>query len=312
MDIMTLQETASAINQTFTELGQQLIPGVPPEVIRYGSAALLGALALTLLFIALRMLRSGNKKNSSSIYTNIPQSLQQEGMVVDMLNQIDDETISVRCVITSASSSKIKCEIIERLDVIKVKEGNEIVCIFKPMKTDTGKINSFTAKLVESDKSGRKSDRLVLSAPISYAMTPRRKHSRKRVADQQFIRVKLWVANPYSSDISFEDASPQIGVNSFATDGPDQTANAVVNISNGGVGLSIQNRVIPETCAVGATVAINLFMFNFKEKTFKPYWYSGLVRTMEEGRPGFTRMGIEFDGTAKNCDETGCLRWSKF
>ena len=143
-------------------------------------------------------------------------------------------------------------------------------------------------------------------------MTPRRKHTRKRVADQQFIRVKLWVANPHSSDISFENAAPHIGVNSFATDGPEQTANAVVNICNGGMGINIQNRVIPETGAVGATVAINLFMFNFKEKTFKPYWYSGQVRSMEEGRPGFTRMGIEFDGVAETSDETGRLRWSKF
>ena len=289
-----------------------LFRSVPPEVIRYGSAALLGVLALTLLIFALKMLRSGNGKNGSSTYTDIPRSLQQDGVVVDLLNGPDDENVSVRCVITSAMSGKIKCEIIERLDVIKATQGKQIVCIFAPMKTETGKINSFTATLVESDRSGRKTDRLVLSAPTSYGLIPRRKHTRKRVADQQFIRVKLWVASPYSSDISFEDATPQIGVNSFATDGPNQTINAVVNISNGGMGLSIQNRVIPETCAVGAMVAINLFMFNFKEKTFKPYWYSGQIRTMKEGRPGFTRMGIEFDGMAETSDETGHLRWSKF
>jgi len=309
---MTIQETISSIGQTFTELTQQLIPGASPELVRYGIAGLLGVLAFILLIFALRMIRGTGTNNTSSTYTDIPRALQHEGIVVDLLNSPDDEDISVRCVITSAKSGKIQCEIIERLDVIKATEGKEVVCIFAPMKTETGKINSFTAKLVESDKSGRKVDRLVLSSPTTYAMTPRRKHSRKRVADQQFIRVKLWVSSPYSSDISFEDAAPQIGVNSFATDGPDQTANAVVNISNGGLGLSIQNRVIPETCAVGASVAINLFMFNFKEKSFKPYWYSGQIRTMEEGRPGFTRMGIEFDGSAETSDETGRLRWSKF
>jgi len=308
---MTIQKTALSLGQTIIELGQQFIPDAPPEAIRYGGAALLGMLALTLLIFALRMLR-GNKAKSSSTYTNIPHTLQQEGVVMDLLNRPDDENVSVRCVITSAKSGKIKCEIIERLDVIKAQEGKEIVCVFAPMKTETGKINFFTAKLVESDKSGSKTDRLILSSPTAYGMTPRRKHTRKRVADQQFIRVKLWVASPYSSDISFEDATPQIGINSFATNGPDQTTNAVVNISNGGLGLSIRNRIIPETCAVGATVAINLFMFNFKEKSFKPYWYSGQVRSMEETRPDFTRMGIEFDGAAKTSCETGRLKWSKF
>lgn len=180
------------------------------------------------------------------------------------------------------------------------------------MKTDDSKVNSFTATLLESDKSGRNPDRIILSVPTGYNMTPRRKHARKRVADQQFIRVKLWIANPQTSDIAFEDATPHIGVNSFSNGGPDQSANAVVNISNGGLGLNVVNQLLPETCAVGAKVAINLFMFNFREKSFKPYWYSAEVRSMEEGRPGFTRMGVEFDGAGEVCDETGKIRWSLF
>jgi len=311
MDIQQIIKTAGNAVTQFIQLIQQYVPDVPAEVIRYAGAGLFIALAVFLLFLALRMLRPGNTRSDSK-RVNIPRSLQKEGVVMDLLNSSNDDDVAVRCVITSASSGKIKCEIIERFDVIKANEGNDIVCVFAPMKTDKGKVNSFTARLVESDKNGRKADRIVLSAPADYALIPRRKHSRKRVADQQFIRVKLWVDNPFSSDISFEDAAPHIGVNSFSTDGPDQSTNAVVNISNGGLGLSVQNRVIPETCGVGAPVAINLFMFNFKEKSFKPYWYTGEVRSMEESRPGFTRMGIEFNGSGANCEETNKIRWNKF
>ena len=308
---MNIQDTINELSQTLMQLIQQYLPGVPPDVIRYGGAALLGVVAFFMLIVALRMLRSA-PKNVASDQSNIPRTLQRDGVVVDLLNNINDEDVAVRCVITSASSGKIKCEIIERMDVIKIQEGKEIICVFAPIKTSDGKVNTFTAKLIESDKSGNNVDRLILSAPTTYAMIPRRKHARKRVADQQFIRVKLWITNPYSSDISFTDAAPHIGVNSFATEGADQSANAVVNISNGGLGLSVQNRTIPETCAVGAAVAINLFMFNFKEKSFKPYWYTGEVRSMEEGRPGFTRMGIEFNGNGDTCNDTGCVRWRKF
>lgn len=308
---MDIQKLISESGQTVTQFIQQFLPDVPAEVIRYGGAGLLIALAVFLLLLALRMLRPGNTRSASK-RVNIPRALQKEGVVMDVLNSANDEDVAVRCVITSASAGKIKCEIIERLDVIKAKEGKDIVCVFAPMKTDEGKVNSFTARMMESDRNGRKTDRIVLSAPTDYAMIARRKHARKRVADQQFIRVKLWVDNPFTSDISFEDAAPHIGVNSFSTDGPDQSANAVVNISNGGLGLSVQNRVIPETCGVGAPIAINLFMFNFKEKSFKPYWYTGEVRSMEEGRPGFTRMGIEFNGSGILCDETSKVRWKKF
>ena len=309
---MNIHDTLATTVQAITQFIQHYFPDVPAEVFRFGGAGLLAAIALVLLVIALRMLRSGGNNNRISKQTNVPRNLQQEGVVIDLLNSVSDDEVAVRCVVTSASSGKVKCEIIERLDVIKTKEGKELVCVFAPMRTKDGKINSFTTKLIESDKSGRKTDRIILAAPTIYGMTPRRKHTRKRVADQQFIRVKLWVDNPYSSDISFEDATPHIGVNSFATEGADQSANAVVNISNGGLGLSVQNRVIPETCAVGAPIAINLFMFNFKEKSFKPYWYSGEIRSMEEGRPGFTRVGIEFNGNGQTNEETGRVRWDKF
>ena len=306
------------INDLTTDLGkaiidavQSVLPDVPAEAIRYGGGALLGSVALVMVFLALKLLRKKPAAQHAR-RVNIPRTLQREGAVVDILCSPADEDVPIRCVITSVAAGRIKCEIIERFDVLKAKEGREISCVFAPVKTDQGKVNAFHAKLIQSDRSGRRSDRIVLSPPTEYTLIPRRKHTRKRVADQQFLRVKLWMTDPHSTTLSLEDAAPHIGVNSFASGGPDQAGNAVVNISNGGLGLSVMNRVLPETCAVGAPVAINLFMFNFKEKSFKPYWYSGQVRSMKEGRPGFTRMGIEFDGSGQVNEKTGAMRWEKF
>lgn len=308
---MNVRDLFTDMEQLLTSLASQYLPGDPSQTLRYMAGAALAIGALLLLIIALRLMKGNDRpKRGSSKRVNIPRTIQQEGMVMDILNP--GEQVAVRCVVTSVSSGKIKCEIIERLDVMKTNPGDTLFCVFQPIKTDNGKINSFTTKLIETDKMGRNTDRVVLAAPTSYANITRRKHARKKVADQQFIRVKLWVANPRSSDIPFMDAAPQIGINSFAADGQEQAANAVVNISGGGLGLSIINRVIPETCGVGAHVTINLFMFNFKKKSFKPYWYSGTVRSMEEGRPGFTRMGVEFDGVGQPDDESGCIRWTSF
>ncbi len=292
-----------------TTFVQTFFPDIPAEVIRYGGAGLLIGLALLMLFKAVRIFHATHAPQNGK-RVNIPRTLQKAGSVIDILNKGQD--VAVRCVITAASSGKIKCEIIERLTVITTKEGNDIMGVFAPIQTEQGRINTFTARLMESDRSGRRPDRIVLSIPTDYAMLPRRKHSRKRVADQQFIRVKLWITDPYTSDISFEDAAAHIGVNSFATDGPDQSANTVVNISNGGLGLNVQNHVIPETCGVGAQVTINLFMFNFQEKSFKPYWYAGEIRSMKEGRPGFTRIGIQFNGTGSDTTESGHITWETF
>ncbi|MEF2230658.1 MAG: hypothetical protein V3571_07005 [Pseudodesulfovibrio sp.] len=297
--------------RALTEAVHSVFPDAPAEAVRLGGGALLGMAALLLAVFALRLFFKGSRTRSPK-RVNIPRALQRSGAVIDILRSPNDDAVPVRCVITSVSSGKIKCEIIERLDILGVAEGKEVTCVFTPIRNGKGKVNAFQARLVESDRSGRRADRIVLAAPRDYALIPRRKHGRKRVADQQFIRVKLWVTAPFDADLSFEDAAPHIGVNSFGNGDPSQSANAVINISNGGLGLSVLDRILPETCAVGSGVTINLFMFNFRERTFKPYWYSGRVRSMTEGSPGFTRMGIEFDGQARVDGRTGILAWEKF
>lgn len=305
---MNLQELLSSAGEQFDRLAALLFPDASPDRLRLAGGALLGLSALILLLLGLRLLRRP-RHNPPSTRTGIPRTLQHKGVVVDVLAGPDDESVAVRCVITAARSNRIQCEIIERLDVLRIRPGRDLVCVFAPMKTRRGRINSFTATLVQSDREGRRTDRLVLAGPTDYALIPRRRHQRKRVADQQFIRVKLWTASPQTSELAFEDAIPQIGVNSFASDGPDQSANAVINISDGGLGLSVLNRLIPETCTVSTPVVINLFMFNFREKTFRPYWYAGEVRSLEDGRPGFTRMGIAFTATARTDRDSGRLHW---
>lgn len=306
---MNIQTILDTVEQQTANLLQQFFPDMPPQLLQYAGGALLAALALFLLLTGIRLLKKPRARNTSSTRTGIPRTLQSKGMTVDLLTGPGHEKVAVRFVVIGVRPGRIKCEIIERLDVITTPQGKDVACVFAPLKTRDGKVNTFTATLVKTDQSGRTTDRIVLSTPTDYAFIPRRKHARKRVADQQFIRVKLWMESPSSTDISFQDAAPQIGVNAYSLEGPNQAANGVVNISNGGIGLSVLNRLLPETCAPGEQTVINLFMFNFREKTFKPYWYAGVVRSLEEGRPGFTRMGIEFTAVGQSDDNTGRLDW---
>lgn len=306
---MNIQETALTLSQQLTQIGQQLFPGMPENVIRNAEAILLGIMAFVLLLLGLLLLRRPKKKNTSS-KTNIPQKLQGKGTVVDIIAAPNEETVTLRCVFTAVKSNKITCEIIERLEPLKTGKNRQLVCVFAPTKYQDGKVNSFTSTLMKLGHSNRTANLMILSAPTEYTMIPRRKHTRKKVADQQFIRVKLWLEDHIFSDTSYQDATPHIGVNSFSSDSPEQSSNGVVNISNGGIGLSILDTLVPETCGSGSPVVINLFMFNFREKTFKPYWYAGTIRSVEESRPGFIRMGVEFTSTATPDPSTGRLNWT--
>ncbi|MBG0789067.1 MAG: hypothetical protein H0S80_01060 [Desulfovibrionaceae bacterium] len=290
---------------------QPLFPDLSPQTVLHAGATLLGLLALVLFLAAIRLIRRPHPRNTSSTRTDIPRTLQRKGMTVDILAGPGGNKVAARFVVTGVRANRIRCEIIERLDVIRTGKDRKAVCVFAPLKTREGKVNTFTAALIKSDRDGRNPDRIILSTPAEYGFATRRRHVRKRVADQQFMRVKLWLASPMSTDVAFQDAMPHIGVNAFTFEGPDQASNGVVNISDGGLGLSVLNRLLPETCAPGESVVINLFMFNFGEKTFKPYWYAGTVRSMEGGRPGFTRVGIEFTDVGRADPATGRLSWAE-
>lgn len=305
MDISKLPESLQALAIGLV----QDIFGIQDLIFaKYLLAGLLVMLAVLLFLLAMRVLRSGDRELQVQ-EKNIPQTLSRTGMTIELCGK--DNTPAVRCVITRANRNKLKCDIVERLDVIKAKEGESVTVMFAPLRTTGKKVNAFKTVLMESDVSGRKTDQLTLSAPVSYAFLKRRQHGRKRVVDQQFIRVKVWMADPGKSSIQFQDAAPDIGVNSYAQDQSGHDANSVINISKGGIALQVRNQVLPPMCAVGAPVAINIFMFNFKEKIFRPYWYAGEVRSMEEKGDGYTRLGLSFTNSGQMDDETGSIRWEQ-
>lgn len=273
---------------------------------KYLLAGLLIMLATVLFLIAMRVLRSDTGQELAQ-EKHIPQALSKAGAAIELCNK--GNIPAVRCVITRAGRKKIKCDIIERLDIIKAEEGGKITCVFAPLKAGGRKLNAFQATLVQADVSGRKTEQITLSAPLGYTFLKRRKYGRKRVMDQQFIRVKLWVADPGQSDIPFMDAAPDVGVNSYAQDQSGHDANSVINISKGGIALRIRNQVLPPMCSVGEPVVINIFMFSFKDKAFRPYWYAGEVRSMEEDVEEYTRLGISFTGSGWLDEENGSIHW---
>ncbi len=303
MNIATLPESLQALALGLV----QNIFGIQDLLFaKYLLAGLLVILAIVLFLLALRVMRSDDKQELAQ-EKHIPQTLSHEGMTLELCDK--NNTPSVRCVITRAGRRKMKCDIVERLDTIKASEGDEVTFVFPPLLAAGRKVNAFRATLMESDISGRRTDQLTLSAPLEYTLLKRRKHGRKKVVDQQFIRVKVWMADSRTSAIQFQDAVPDIGVNSYAQDQSGHDTNSVINISKGGIALQVRNQVLPSMCVVAAPVVISIFMFNFKEKVFRPYWYAGEVRSMEERDEGYTRLGISFNDAGRMDEDTGSIHW---
>lgn len=196
-----------------------------------------------------------------------------------------------RCIARSAGPDGLVCEIFASASSIEAAPGAPVTCFFTPQRIAGRQVNAFETVIASVD-TALEPPRLTLGPPTELLSIPRRRHPRKRVSDQRFVRVRLWLAEPGKSPLYFPDAAPDISVNAY--EGRHGEENAVTDISAGGLALDVRAEQVPAGLATGAPVVVKCSLFMFREKLFKPYWYAGVVRGL--GEPGGTmrRIAIGF------------------
>jgi len=180
-----------------------------------------------------------------------------------------------RCIPKSLGPDGLVCELVDCAAAHEVGPGVRVTCFFAPQRLDGRKINAFVSVIVSVDAVAEP-PRVLLRLPAELAAIPRRRHARKRVSDQRFVRVRLWLAEAEKSPLHFPDAAPDIWVNAY--DGRHGEENAVTDISAGGLALEVRAGLVPKGLEPGSAVVLKCSLFQFREKQFKPYWYAGLVR----------------------------------
>lgn len=214
-----------------------------------------------------------------------------------------------RCIPRSLGPEGLVCELLDSASPDEVRPGRAVTCVFAPQALSGRKINAFESVIAAMDPA-LEPPRLILAPPVELLAVPRRRHARKRVNDQRFVRVRLWLAEAEASPVHFPDAAPDIWINAY--DDHHGEENAVTNISAGGLALEVRAGLVPRGLAPGSAVVLKCSLFQFKEKQFRPYWYAGVVRGLDaadgpqgaDGKlrriaVGFTHVGAPDQGRAQ-------------
>nr|WP_027177639.1 PilZ domain-containing protein [Maridesulfovibrio bastinii] len=306
MEMPDIQSVISRIDEHIFIPAKKLIDQMPPEYVPLiiGTAT---AVAFIVTLLVIIVSRPSKKKSSSP---SVLKKLHKEGAIIDVALPGSPTAICGRAVITSIKKDRIKMEMLENSGSVILKPELEVLFMFRPENTSTDKINSFTARLLKTEKKNGLCTSFSAEMPEKFSNTPRRQHRRKRVVDQQFIRVKIWAGDIKNSRDDFSDSVPDLAVNSYDPRAGGQEENSIINISNGGIAVSAINDLVDERFTTDSDVLLNIFMFNFRQKIFKPYWYAGKIRSLEEKGPDKTRLGIEFthSGIIQDEDEQ-LLQW---
>ncbi|WP_319764889.1 PilZ domain-containing protein [Maridesulfovibrio sp.] len=274
-----------------------------------GAAVLIALLAAILAYKLLRPKSKRDKQPQGP--TDFVNFFYKNGTIMDIAAAEQHNDTLGRAVLTEVKPDLIRLELIAENGISQLSASNEVILMFPPEQSMAGKVNSFRSTIdsIECDEDG--CGRLTITPPAKFALVKRRRHKRKRVVDQQFIRVKLWLGEADSSDTSFVDRIPDLAVNSYDPRASGHEDNQVINISNGGIGVKTSPLLVESKFQINDNVLINIFMFNFRQKIFKPYWYTGKVRSMEN-MDGICRVGVEFTGSGKMRDENEQhIDWTK-
>ncbi|NDV22735.1 PilZ domain-containing protein [Desulfovibrio sp. JC022] len=282
---------------------EKFISTLPQEsfYLILAAAGLIGLLAAVFAFLLLRP--KPQKKQKPQGPQNFVQFFQSSGTIMDIAAAGHHENVLGRAVLTAVKPDRMRLEIIEESGIAKLGPTAEIILMFPPEQSAAGKVNSFrsTISSLECDEEG--CGRMTLTPPVKFSLVKRRRHKRKRVIDQQFIRVKLWRGKADSDDTSFVDRIPDLAVNSYDPRSTGHEDNQVINISNGGIGVGTSPTLVESKFNINDDVLISIFMFNFRQKVFKPYWYAGKIRSIESMDSQTCRVGVEFTVTGKMRDE---------
>ncbi len=284
----------------------ELYKSLPPESLPI-VLTLAGGIGLFAAIIGFIVLRPSPKKKSSASdkSNNFIASFKNNGVILDIAEPDAHDNLLARAVITDIQEDRLHLELVEDLGLSKNTEPRPMLIMFPPEKTETGSVNSFKAVIISVDCRTENCGRITISIPNNFSNVKRRRHKRKRVIDQQFIRVKMWLGAPDTDDASFADAVPDLAVNSYDPRSGGHEDNEVINISNGGIGVRTPLILSENKFDSGTDVLINIFMFNFRQKVFKPYWYAGQIRTVENIDRATCRLGVEFtmSGTLRDENE---------
>ncbi|MDD4952592.1 MAG: hypothetical protein PHV85_08590 [Desulfovibrionaceae bacterium] len=265
-----------------------LVPG-----LELALAAGLAALAAAGLCLALR---AGKKPVADAARPEqIPAQLKRAKTLVELLPaDAAERTAAARCLVTRAGRGSLECRFAGRGGPAGLDQGGEVLCLFPAMVVEGKRINSFRATLVAKEASGSGRGRATLAGPRDFGLRSQRRQTRKRVKDQRFVRLRLWVSDKDRPDAPYPDAAPHVAVNLSDSGTRPRAAGRILNISKGGLGLALGRESLPKGLSPGSEVVLNLSMFNVRETMFRPYWYSAAVKSLVPAGPDAVRLGLCF------------------
>ncbi|CCO25335.1 hypothetical protein [Maridesulfovibrio hydrothermalis] len=170
--------------------------------------------------------------------------------------------------------------------------GAKVKCIFAEMLKDSKKVNAFVGIV----KSYTKDKGAVITRTSSFGYIKRRVFARRKVADQRYIKIKIWRLEDENFDIDFllDKAEPDILIDNRKNVGAVMKVPQIIDISKGGIALYGSVREGGNMVSRNDKILLCMLIYMPKRKTFQPHLIYAEVRAAKSAGNGMSRLSFQF------------------
>lgn len=183
---------------------------------------------------------------------------------------------------------KIKDIVAESL----LSQDVQVKCIFAEIKNKDKKINAFVGKLKNISVVGE----AVITRTSAFGFIRRRAFSRRKVADQRYIKIKVWRLDDddFDTELILNTMEPEIIIdNRMNVDGPLKVPQ-VLDISKGGIALLGTVREGGDMLSRNNKILLCMLIYQPNRKTFNPHLIYCEVRAAKSAGQGLLRLSFQF------------------
>lgn len=170
--------------------------------------------------------------------------------------------------------------------------GTQVKCIFPEMMRDKKKVNAFVG-LVKSKSEGKG---MVVTRRSSFGFIKRRVFARRKVADQRYIKIKIWglESEDYDVDFILDNTEPDVIIDNRKFKTPNPSVPQVLDISKGGIALTATFREGGNVISRNDKVLLCMLIYQPARKVFQPYLIYAESRAARSMGRGMTRLSFQF------------------
>ncbi len=170
--------------------------------------------------------------------------------------------------------------------------GVTVKCIFAELQKDSKKINAFVGIVKNISVIGE----VVITRTSAFGFIRRRAFSRRKVADQRYIKIKIWRLEDDDFDAEFllDNMEPEIIIdNRMSVEVPSKIPQ-VLDISKGGIALLGAVRDGGDMLSRNDKVLLCMLIYQPVRKTFAPHLIYCEVRAAKAAGQGMIRLSFQF------------------